>query len=88
MYEIGTALYPSIYMREKELNADKRVRMITGRVEEAKRVAAKHSQTIKILPYLAIKYQDTFKFLSKVKVFLIYLYKYLLYITIQLSSNM
>lgn len=67
MFEVGTALFPSIYMREKELNENKRVYMIQERVKEAKRVAAKSTYTeIKILPYLAVKYQDTFKFLTKV----------------------
>lgn len=49
------------------MNEYKRIKMIEGRINEAKRLASKDpSKQIKIFPYLAIKYQDTYSFLSKV----------------------
>ena len=67
MYRTGNTLYPSVYFYEKQLNEYKRIEMIEGRLDEAKRLASKaNRKKINIFPYLAVKYQDTFSFLSKV----------------------
>ncbi|XP_014293950.1 hyaluronidase [Halyomorpha halys] len=66
MFRTGNALFPSLYLREKQLNEYKRVKMMEGRINEAKRLASKDAlKQINIFPYLAIKYQDTYSFLSK-----------------------
>lgn len=63
LFEISDNLHPSLYLSENRLDAGQKIKMIEGRINEARRNAQNQSQ---IIPYFWYKYQDTKAFVSKV----------------------
>lgn len=59
-------MLPSVYLRNS-LSSNEKIGLITGRLEEAKRLVDAYKPQSKILPYFWYKYQDQKDiFLSKV----------------------
>lgn len=67
LWDLVDVLFPSVYMSKKRLDAEERLVMVKGRIDEARRLSSLSNSELQIIPYLWYKYSDeTSEFLTKV----------------------
>lgn len=72
LYNLSSALYPSLYLTSGSLSDEDRAEITRARTSEALRVAGLDGRTLPVYPYISISYHDNGNLISKVSITLIF----------------
>lgn len=70
LFSTSTAYYPSLYVSQTALTSQQMIKMMEGRIQEAKRIISTLNKLFtkpKIVPYIWLKYRDTNDYMTKVR---------------------
>lgn len=66
LFDESTAIFPSLYIKYENMNAEKRAKFMQGRMVESMRMVKMSDSKKYVYPYTWIKYYDTKQFVDKV----------------------